>query len=216
MTIALMRHGQTDWNLAGRVQGHTDIPLNDTGRAQALEAALAFADDHGLEAITSSPLARARETAEIIAHHLRIPLLDPLPILIEQNYGEAEGVSVKELSKRWPDRNFAGGESSAEVAGRGLQAIEHLADLDHRVLAVTHGAYIRRIISTVTGFEYYDVPGIINAQVTELAKTASGWHVLSVNGLTASEALQGYTPLQSTLTMVGGSADFCTTDGVCY
>jgi broad specificity phosphatase PhoE len=76
-TLLLVRHGETDWNAEGRLQGHTDTPLNELGRRQALTLADELAGD-GIEAVYSSDLARARETAEIVAERLRLAVvLDP-------------------------------------------------------------------------------------------------------------------------------------------
>ncbi len=72
MTLALVRHGRTDWNRDDLLQGSSDIPLDDTGRAQAHEAARALAGLGRWNAVVCSPLSRARETAEIIAAELRI------------------------------------------------------------------------------------------------------------------------------------------------
>ncbi|MET0318796.1 MAG: histidine phosphatase family protein, partial [Rhodococcus fascians] len=69
--LALVRHGETDWNLHGRLQGSSDIPLNDTGRAQAREAVYELSD-HSWDLLVSSPLSRAAETADIIGSHLGI------------------------------------------------------------------------------------------------------------------------------------------------
>lgn len=227
MTIALIRHGQTDWNLARRVQGHSDIPLNDTGREQAREAASSLAarvnsDKVEWQAITSSPLSRARETAEIIAKHLGLPLLDPFEGLIEQHYGDAEGVEVDELRKRWPDRNIPGGEKPEDLAARGLKTLEELSAAGPQILAVTHGAYIRRIVATLTAHDYYDVPGIVNAGLNEIARAEDLWRVLSVNGTPVSEILPAYLPQKNvskpnfkTLTMMGDDASVCNIDGVC-
>lgn len=75
--IILVRHGETDWNRAGRIQGSTDIPLNDTGRSQARDAAerlVAEVTDAATVAVVSSDLSRARETATLIADRLALPL----------------------------------------------------------------------------------------------------------------------------------------------
>ena len=115
MLIALIRHGQTDWNLAERMQGRTDIPLNETGREQARVAASALADEPW-DVVVSSPLGRARETAEIIATALGVPLGTGYDELIEQDFGVAEGTLVAELATRWPDRDFADKEPDARWA----------------------------------------------------------------------------------------------------
>lgn len=210
MAIAFMRHGQTDWNLNGRVQGHTDIPLNETGRGQALAAAeaLALAGDTWSH-ITSSPLGRARETASIIAGHLGVDLADPLPGLIEQNYGEAEGSSTAELGERWPTREFKHGELPEQVATRALETLNHLGNThgENRVLAVTHGAYIRRLIATINAVEYLAVPSILNATITLFDRKADGeWIVTMIN--------DEHT-LPQLVTFGDAGAGFCTTDGVC-
>ena len=88
--FAFIRHGQTDWNRDDRLQGSSDIPLNDTGRAQALEAA-ALLRDGGWEVVVSSPLVRARETPQIIADDLGIELGPSYPELVERDYGALRG-----------------------------------------------------------------------------------------------------------------------------
>lgn len=223
MTIAFMRHGQTDWNRAGKVQGHTNIPLNETGREQARDAATKPSlREYEWAHITSSPLDRARETAEIIAGALGREVADPLPLLIEQNYGEAEGCSVAELEQRWPTREFERGEAPAEVAQRALDALEHL-EAEHGgkpVLAVTHGAYIRRLIATLYGLEYTAVPGILNATMTVFERDTNGeWAVTLVNDQPAHEALelspQPAPAVAGFVSLGDAGAGVCTIDGVC-
>lgn len=224
MTIAFMRHGQTDWNLAGRVQGHTNIPLNETGREQARQAASApLVAQTEWGHITSSPLDRARETAEIVAQAMGVSLGDALDLLIEQNYGEAEGCSVTELEERWPTREFERGESPAEVAKRALDAL-HLLEEHHGdspVLAVTHGAYIRRLIATVHDLEYGDVPGILNASLTMFERDAKGnWQATLINDQPASQALdlspqKPAAPFAGFVALGDQGAGVCSTDGVC-
>jgi probable phosphoglycerate mutase len=84
-----LRHGETDWNLAQRIQGHSDIRLNATGIAQA-RAAIAPLRDRGIATVCTSPLARARETAEIVNAELRRPLI-VIDALKECGYGVREG-----------------------------------------------------------------------------------------------------------------------------
>jgi probable phosphoglycerate mutase len=92
-TFALVRHGQTDWNAQRRLQGSTDIPLNDVGRGQAREAVAALSG-YGWDAIVSSPLSRAAETAGLIAHGLGMRVARHIPELTERSFGPAEGMQA--------------------------------------------------------------------------------------------------------------------------
>lgn len=98
MPIVLIRHGQTDWNIDRRLQGATDIPLNDTGRGQALEAAhnlRTFAEDRGesftWDAVVTSPLSRAVETGQIIADALSLEIGGVYAGLAERSFRSLEG-----------------------------------------------------------------------------------------------------------------------------
>ena len=99
--LCLIRHGETDWNVARRIQGHTDIPLNHTGLEQARLLAQSLADEQ-FDAIYSSDLGRARQTAEAVAHRLHQTVrLDPL--LRERHYGEFQALTYDEARARFPD-----------------------------------------------------------------------------------------------------------------
>jgi probable phosphoglycerate mutase len=155
--LFLFRHGQTDWNREGRLQGHTDTLLNATGLAQA-EALAQRLLAHQLDAVVSSDLTRALTTARIIAEISRVPLLTD-PGLREVSVGLAEGMLWEEakarfgaeLTERWySDDNaaFPGGETGHQTLTRGLAALRRVA-LTHpyRRLAVsTHGAMVRRLV----------------------------------------------------------------------
>jgi broad specificity phosphatase PhoE len=98
--LILIRRGQTDWNLAGRYQGQSDLPLNQHGREQALQIARSL-DGTGLSAIYASDLARARDTAQILARAAGLKVqLDPW--LREINQGEWEGMLFAEIQARYP------------------------------------------------------------------------------------------------------------------
>ena len=99
--IVVIRHGQTDWNVQLRLQGHTDIALNATGRAQAERLAEALCDE-GLAHVYSSDLGRAADTAHAFARPLTLPLTLDIG-LRERGFGVMEGASFREIDERWPD-----------------------------------------------------------------------------------------------------------------
>lgn len=149
--LYLVRHGETDWNRVRRIQGTTDIPLNDTGRMQAWETGrlLSRRTWHG---IVSSPLARAAETARIIAAEVGLPAPETLDAIVERNYGEAEGLTGGELQTRFPKGTpVAGRESRDAVADRVLPALIDLAEqnLGRSIIVVSHGGVIRALLKGV-------------------------------------------------------------------
>lgn len=179
MTFAFIRHGQTDWNRDLRMQGATDIPLNDTGRGQAAEA-LAVLGGTDWHAVVSSPLSRARETAQIIAEGLGIELGPSYPNLVERNYGQAEGRTPDERQELWPDKAYPGMETLDSVVSRGMSAIEDISTEygDANVLVVCHGTLIHYTLQEIAG-RTFDI--IRNASVSEFERVDSGWRVLTVN-----------------------------------
>jgi probable phosphoglycerate mutase len=146
-TLLLVRHGETDWNAEGRLQGHTDRPLSDYGRGQARRLAEEL-ESEALEAIYSSDLARARETAEIVGERLGLPtVLDP--DLREKDWGTWEGLDAVER-----DRVEFVGESTEAHQERMLRALRRIAERhpgDGRVLVVTHGGSMRRVQAAAMG-----------------------------------------------------------------
>ena len=146
-TLLLVRHGETDWNADGRLQGHTDRPLSDFGRRQADELAGELAGE-GLEAIYSSDLVRARETAEIVGERLGLGVaLDP--DLREKDWGNWEGLTAVER-----DRVEFVGEPTEAHLERALRALRRIAERhpgDGTVLVVTHGGSMRRVQTAALG-----------------------------------------------------------------
>lgn len=152
-TFALIRHGQTDWNAERRLQGSTDIPLNDVGRAQARDAVAALSGSDW-DAIVSSPLSRAAETADLIAAGLGLSVARRVPELAERSYGPAEGLQDgPELDALRIPGGFRGAESEDDAADRGLAGLEALAEeyRGGRVLVVAHGSLLRVSLSRVAG-----------------------------------------------------------------
>lgn len=182
MTIAFIRHGQTDWNAAGRMQGSSDIPLNDIGRGQAIDAVKVL-EGGGWGVIVSSPLSRARETADIIASGLGIELGRSYDLLVERHYGEAEGLTIDQIEAQWPGtREYPGLESLDSVVARGTEALQLIADeyAGRNVVIVCHGTIIRYTLASLAGQPFDQ---ILNGSVSTLEPHDGGWRVLSVNGL---------------------------------
>jgi len=181
-TFALIRHGQTDWNAQRRLQGSTEIPLNDIGRGQARDA-VAVLSGYEWDTIVSSQLSRAAETADLIAAGLGLRVARRVPELAERNFGPAEGLQAgPELEALRIPNGFRGAESEDEAAGRGLAALEALAEefRGRRVLAVAHGTLLRVSLSRAVG---RTLESIDNA-VLNLAHhhAGDGWELEYFNG----------------------------------
>jgi len=163
-TLTLIRHGETDWNRNGRIQGTSDIPLNETGRQQARDTAAILLDrmDPSLPvAVAASDLTRARETAEIIAEELGLPAPHLYPELRERAYGEAEGMTGDDIEARWGTRHASdvpGAEPWPQVRKRAVRGVRKVArDVRNltapggaSVIVVSHGALIRELVRHIT------------------------------------------------------------------
>ena len=187
--LALVRHGQTDWNFELRIQGRTDIPLNDTGRAQALLAAETLRDG-GWTRITSSTLQRAKETAQIIADELGLDGPETYPGLVERDYGIGEGSLVADFHERYPTGEAPDSESVDALTERVRDALREVAaDADGRpTIVVAHGGVIRALLRIATDGAL-PRPGerVENASVTVFRHTADGLSLESAS-LVAPEA----------------------------
>jgi len=145
--LFLFRHGETDWNRQGRLQGHTDTLLNATGLVQA-EALTERLRPHRLDAVVSSDLARAWTTGRIVAEGLGVPLISE-PGLREANIGEAEGLYWPEVKSRFgetlTERWFTDDDAAFP---RGLAALRRFVTEQpyRRVGVSTHGAMVRQLM----------------------------------------------------------------------
>jgi broad specificity phosphatase PhoE len=161
-TLWLVRHGQTDWNVEGRWQGHTDLPLNAVGREQTEILVESLANIH-FDAIFSSDLDRAYETAYAVGkqHGIKVHIEERLR---EINLGEWEGLTGEEIQRlypaEWQDREMfplearpPGGESMFELAVRIIPAVTDIARRypSGRVLIVSHGVALAVIICHTQG-----------------------------------------------------------------
>lgn len=180
-TLALVRHGQTDWNLNRRIQGSTDIPLNATGRADALAAAERLRT-HEWHAVYTSPLRRALDTAVIIADELGLGAPKALATIVERNYGEAEGLTGEQVLERYPDQmEVPGRETREAVTRRVAPALIELAKVHpgSRLIVVTHGGVIGSMLRWVSDGAL-PVPGevIANGSVHEFVYQDGDLHII--------------------------------------
>jgi broad specificity phosphatase PhoE len=151
--ILLARHGETDWNIGRRVQGHTDIPLNAAGVDQARALAEQLAGEP-LTAVFSSDLSRALDTATAVANaHGLVVVVDPR--LREKNFGTWEGLTDVEIAERFPDAQrgqWGDAETTEEVAARVLSVLDGIRELhpDGTVLVVSHGGPLRAALGAMS------------------------------------------------------------------
>lgn len=148
--ITLVRHGETDWNLQKRIQGSTDVPLNEAGIAQA-EAAAAGLADAGYAAVYSSPQSRALHTARIIAGAMGQDEPVTYADLRERSFAGAEGLTGPEIAARFPD-GIPDQETREAVVARALPVLVDIAERhpEEAVLVVTHGAVISSLVLHLT------------------------------------------------------------------
>lgn len=184
----VLRHGQTDWNLEARLQGSTDIPLNDTGRDQARHAG-EILKSHGLTKIVASPLSRALETARIVGEATGLtPDIDAR--LIERNFGLFEGMTIDEVhlhrkemrafmnpkadldGKHYPDN----AEPLIEVLDR-VEACVNDHRVGHRTLFVCHGIPFRAVSRRFLN-EMYSSP---NAAPVRFEQADGKWRMVALD-----------------------------------
>jgi len=192
--MLLIRHGETDWNVEKRLQGHRDIPLNAKGSHQAAALGQALAGER-LDAIVSSDLQRTMQTAQAIAAHHQLPLqLDAA--LRERCYGALEGLSYGEMRARHPEfyalwrardpqARYPGGDNHAETleefSQRTLAAMRGLAERHRqgRIAVITHGGVLECVYRAAKGIDLsrprdFD---IFNASVSRLSWNGQGWEI---------------------------------------
>jgi probable phosphoglycerate mutase len=145
--VALVRHGETEWNRLGRVQGHYDLPLNARGRQQA-HAAAAAVRPGDWDVVVTSPLLRASQTAGVLVERTGLEYAGVEPRLIERAYGQASGLTAGERSERFADDRVPGMESRADAADRAVSALTMLREHrdGERILAVTHGSLVKCLL----------------------------------------------------------------------
>lgn len=146
-TICLIRHGETDWNREKRIQGRSNIPLNEWGISQVREVHAGIWNTKW-DIIYSSPLERAIKTAHIINEQYEVPIkIDEA--FIEKSFGEVEGLAYDYVFSTYPEGIYPKAETDEEVVERVLQGFSTLAQTHKgkKIIVVTHGAVIHALLA---------------------------------------------------------------------
>jgi broad specificity phosphatase PhoE len=152
--IVVVRHGETDWSLAGKHTGSTDLPLTDDGRRRAALLAPELAS-RSFALVLSSPLRRARETCELAGLGGRAVVFDDLR---EWDYGDYEGLTTAEIRRQNPSWSLwrdgcPGGESPVQVGHRADRVLERLRGAGGDAAAFAHGHILRVVTARWLGME---------------------------------------------------------------
>jgi broad specificity phosphatase PhoE len=192
--LVCVRHGRTGWNLSGRFQGQTDVPLDDEGRAQA-RALASFLATVSFDYAVASDLARARETAEIITHGRNLEVASDAGWR-EMHFGAWEGLTWTEITERWPeiDRSTQtlpkfytpeGGESFERLCARIAAAAARASEgaPDGRVLIVTHAGPLHALLRVLEGATQSEALQVrfVPASVTRFSQLEGRWRLDSLN-----------------------------------
>jgi probable phosphoglycerate mutase len=175
--IAIIRHGETDWNAVGRMQGQRDIELNHNGINQAISLAKRLSDERW-DAIYSSDLLRAAVTADKLAGTSGKPEVHRDIRLRERNFGQIEGTTLEDrivqYGERWIELEL-GVETDADLSAR---ATDFLSDVirdypEGKIVVVTHGGWIMQLFHSLFPGQYTEKPG--NTSLSYLQYTGEGW-----------------------------------------
>jgi uncharacterized phosphatase len=151
MKIYLIRHGETDWNLQGRFQGREDIPLNETGIKQAQRCGEAFRGET-FQAIITSPLIRAKKTAQIIAECVDIESVIIEKDIIERDFSKVSGMTPKEREAFYASGEIDDKEPFEDLCKRMLSCIKKYAEQygEGNIIMVSHGASINSVLASLS------------------------------------------------------------------
>ncbi|MFE4710129.1 histidine phosphatase family protein [Paenibacillus sp. NPDC056722] len=185
MLLGLVRHGLTDWNAAGRIQGQSDIPLNDEGKMQAVMLGERLLQEpYRWDYCITSSLSRAAETGSIVAEKLGIPLLEADGRIRERAYGQVEGLTSAEREERWGkewNTLELGQEKDAQLQARALDFMEDISARysDKNILVISHGGFLAQLYIALYKDKYVERIG--NLSLTILEKKGQEWNPLLYN-----------------------------------
>lgn len=177
--IAIIRHGTTSWNKAGKLQGHSDIPLDEEGVQQAIKLGQRLTGETW-DLVYSSHLIRARQTAAIIAQELGIETVTEDKRLGEAGGGLIEGTTEEERVSKWGTSwklLDLGMENNASVVARGRSFMQDLLieNSGKKILLISHGSFIRQLLDALLP-AMHPTPAMKNTSITRLQFSDENWH----------------------------------------
>ncbi|GAB6453653.1 MULTISPECIES: histidine phosphatase family protein [Bacillus] len=181
--ICLVRHGETDWNSVGRLQGREDIPLNEKGKKQANDCGLHLSKKEW-DVIISSPLKRAKETAKIINIHTKILIEIEMREFVERDFGKASGLTVEERTKLYPNQKYEGQEEKEILIQRIITGLEKIQTCykDRNIIVVAHGAVINAILAYLSKGEIGSGKTVLrNACISHIYNKENQWNIHTYN-----------------------------------
>ncbi|MEE9239876.1 MAG: histidine phosphatase family protein [bacterium] len=197
MLLYLLRHGETAWNVERRIQGVSDTPLNEVGRAQS-QALITPLQGRPFTALYTSPLVRARQTADVLAAALRLEVRED-PRLAELDQGELEGMNFDQIEERFngfldtwrtapADIQMPGGENLHQLQARAWAAVEEIqaAHPEEMVIAVSHNLAISTLLCRIMEMDLNGIRRIRqhNAAINLVEHNPErGWSVLTMNAV---------------------------------
>lgn len=191
--LCLVRHGSTEWNEAGRLQGRRDIPLTAAGIEQARRAGAALTTVIGelgyprWSGLYTSPLQRAYGTAVEVARHLSLqPRVDDE--LVERSFGPMEGLTRDQAEEAYPGwrrraQAIPGLESDEALRERVFRVLGRLAaaHTGEAIVVVTHGAFINAFLRSILDVDHSGGWALHNGGITSVVKGEGGWKVIELN-----------------------------------
>ena len=205
--ITLLRHGESEGNLSGVLQGQSDFPLTAAGVEQARRLALYWKSEGAkFDLIISSPLLRASQTAEIIANCLKVPI-EYDPAWKERNFGRLQGANLLEIDQQVPSVDFfhpydpigGNGESQLDLYARASQAMQDIIRQPAgSYLVVSHGGILNKALYVIMGITpqgHYNSPifhfGNIGYAQLRYNSASRQWAVISLNHQLSQEQTEG-------------------------
>ncbi|HET7577741.1 MAG TPA: histidine phosphatase family protein [Bacillales bacterium] len=181
--VCFVRHGETDWNKEGKIQGRSDIPLNRAGQEQANLVAQHLKHENW-DVLAASPLQRAKKTAETIGASIGLSEIVEMAEFVERAYGDAEGLTKEEREAAFPDQKIPNRETDEELRERGMRGLQILLQQHpgKRILVVAHGGLINAVLSAASKGEIgTGKTRLANTSLSRLVYRENEWHIQDVN-----------------------------------
>ena len=183
INITIVRHGETDWNAEGRLQGKMDIALNEVGRLQARECRHALSSVK-YDVIIASSLKRAKMTGRIIHQNERADFLE-MGHFTERFFGDGEGLTFEERAEKFPNtKNYPNQEKEQDFNKRIMDGLDYIVEHfeDREIILVTHGGVINEMLHTLSNGELKKGEmGLVNGSISNIRYEDGKWTVLSYN-----------------------------------